>query len=460
MRAAAAHALVSELRVLPRNEAAEREALGRLAAWAGQFTPAVSIVGSPVVVSEVPPAARARIPCGPTTLPHRPRLAHPCASPPPALVLEIEGSLALFGGLGSLLQRVRHGVRQLGYAVTLAVAPTPLAATWLARQGGEAQVTDLTRLPGVLFRLPLRVLGLSEKQRTLLRGIGVRYLGECLRLSRHGLAQRLGPEFVLALDRALGRLPDPRPAYTPPPVFTGRLLLSSPAEHTESLLFPIHRLLLELTGFLTARAAGVQTLTLELHHEASTTRVRLDLVTPTRDIRHLTVLVREHLERVTLPRPVEEVVLASNVLRALAAHNQDFFGEPRPAIELRAAIVERLRARLGRKAVQGLSQVAEHRPERAWRYVEPGTAETTVRSGRRPLWLLPEPVPLELHGDRPYLDGVLLLERDRERIESGWWDGHDVRRDYFVARNQAGACLWVFRELDGARRWFLHGVFG
>jgi protein ImuB len=77
----------------------------------------------------------------------------------------------------------------------------------------------------------------------------------------------------------------------------------------------------------------------------------------------------------------------------------------------------------------------------------------------RPLWLLADPRPLP--GDeRPRCDGPLELEEGPERIESGWWDGHDVRRDYYVARDRAGARLWVFRERQDGGRWFLHGVFG
>jgi hypothetical protein len=52
------------------------------------------------------------------------------------------------------------------------------------------------------------------------------------------------------------------------------------------------------------------------------------------------------------------------------------------------------------------------------------------------LWLLVEPHLLE-DGDQPCFEGVLELEQGPERIESGWWDGRDVRRDYYVARNPA-----------------------
>jgi protein ImuB len=73
----------------------------------------------------------------------------------------------------------------------------------------------------------------------------------------------------------------------------------------------------------------------------------------------------------------------------------------------------------------------------------------------RPVWLLDTPLPLPEPG---------ILEQGPERIESGWWDGKGVARDYYVARQgrgarQAhGAKLWVFQERR-SKRWYLHGVF-
>ncbi|MHB8415885.1 MAG: Y-family DNA polymerase, partial [Acidiferrobacteraceae bacterium] len=45
-----------------------------------------------------------------------------------------------------------------------------------------------------------------------------------------------------------------------------------------------------------------------------------------------------------------------------------------------------------------------------------------------------------------------------ERIESGWWDGGDIARDYFIARDRSGARLWVFNDLHNGQ-WFLQGIF-
>ena len=46
-----------------------------------------------------------------------------------------------------------------------------------------------------------------------------------------------------------------------------------------------------------------------------------------------------------------------------------------------------------------------------------------------------------------------------ERIETGWWRGRCVRRDYYQVETVSGGRYWLFRELNG-RQWFLHGAFG
>ena len=60
--------------------------------------------------------------------------------------------------------------------------------------------------------------------------------------------------------------------------------------------------------------------------------------------------------------------------------------------------------------------------------------------------------------DTPGLcQGRLHLLAGPERIESGWWDGADVRRDYHTIEWH-NARAWVFRE-HASGRWYLHGWF-
>jgi protein ImuB len=77
----------------------------------------------------------------------------------------------------------------------------------------------------------------------------------------------------------------------------------------------------------------------------------------------------------------------------------------------------------------------------------------------RPFWLLPTPQPLDEIDAVPQRGGPLRLLAGPERIESGWWDGADVARDYFVALAPDRSLLWVYRSRRVPGGWFLHGLF-
>jgi protein ImuB len=167
---------------------------------------------------------------------------------------------------------------------------------------------------------------------------------------------------------------------------------------------------------------------------------------------------------VTLPDPATVLALETELLLPLASRNLSFLPDPGEQHEAAAQLIERLRARLGDDAILGLKRYGDHRPECAWRACEPGTYDESLTTSRaitagRPLWLLGRPQRLREAADVPCYDGRLTLLTRPERIESGWWDGNDVRRDYFVASNPAEALLWIYRERDTDGGWYLHGFF-
>lgn len=427
MTVAAGWALASGLRVFARDMAAERAALERMAAWALQFTPAVSIAA------------------------------------PAEVLLEVAGSLRLFGGLSRLWADVERKARATGYTTVMAAAPTPLAAQLFARAGLSPRIRHDDALRSSLDRLPVDVIELPAAPADMLRDIGVRTVGECLRLPRDGLARRSGKELLQQLDRALGQIPDPRPAFVPPAKFKAALQLPAPAEEADALLFAARRLIAEMCGWLAATGMGVQRLAFALSHEGrDDTRFALDLVAATRDPGHLASVLRQRLERVALPRPATAIAMESDELLPLASRSLSFLPDERAAAETVVQLVERLRARLGEDAVQGLDAVADHRPERAWRVCEPGSEGAAPRAwlpSTRPLWLLNAPRRLAEIAEIPQHEGPLTLLTAPERIESGWWDGNDVAREYFVARNPGESLLWIYRECRAGGGWYLHGFF-
>ena len=239
------------------------------------------------------------------------------------------------------------------------------------------------------------------------------------------------------------------------------MVLPAEVPDIEGLLFPVRRLLLELTGYLVAVEGGIQHFRLGLvHPDHALTQVLLGLAAPSRDLPHLFELVRQRLERTLLPAPVEQVELRADEVIPLAPQEQDLFLRRTQSEGDWHRLVDRLSARLGPDAVSGMCLVADHRPERAWSYTKPGVSSEGRFPGNRPLWLLAEPRPLNEREGQPCFGGLLQLQQGPERVESGWWDGDDVVRDYYVAENRQGERLWIFRGRDGKSGWFLHGIFG
>lgn len=400
---AGAWALAPQLRILPRNAAAEGRALEAIAVWACQFTAKVSL------------------------------------EPPQAVLLEVEGSLRLFGGIARLMARLRSGLADLGFEARLATGPTARASLWLARGTGASLQT-----------LPVEAIGTSPETLEALHRIGAGTLGELMRLPRAGLAVRFGQRLLDELDRALGRIPEAHAFFVPPERFVAALELPAPVLEAERLLFAARRLLAQLEGFLVARQAGVRSFTLSLLHRGGlATAIEVGFAAPRRAAAQGLQLLRERLGTLVLASPVEALRLEAARLGPLAAATPDLLGDARGGAEDCERLVERLQARLGSARVHGLATRAEHRPERAWRTTPAGGAAGAAEAppGPRPLWLLEPP--------RRIGEGEYALLAGPERIESGWWDGDDVVRDYYIAA-QGGALAWVYRAREG---WFLHGLF-
>jgi protein ImuB len=419
---ASALALDPELAIHLRDERTEIAALKSVALWAGQWTPTVSI------------------------------------EPSACVLLEVAGALRLFGGLERLLQRIDAGLAEIGFPGVIAVAPTAGAASLLARAGCECTVEEPLMLERALTPLPVALLAHAEGTLETLSAIGVRVIGELLALPRDGVARRFGQALLDEIDRALGRLPEARQPFVPPERYHGQLELPAPVEEAEALLFGVRRLVVELSGFLQGRGAGVTRFALDLVHEdEAPTSIVLGLKS-TRQVEHIMNVLRERLARELLPDRVEAIRLVTEEIAPLAAAERDFFAATQNA-EAGAQLIERLRARLGEDAVRTLALNADHRPERAWRWEQAAMASAATaksdppRLPVRPLWLLPEPYALAAGPT----GAALQLASGPERIEGGWWDGGDIGRDYFVGRNARGEELWLYRDREG--EWFVHGVF-
>ena len=411
---ASARALCANLQARARDRAAEDHLLRSLAAWAYRFSSHVALSGTD------------------------------------ALLIEVGASLTLFGGWPALERRLRGELAQIGYTPMLAVAPVPAAARVLAACHDGFFVAQRTPMLGALGLMPIAGSGLEPEAVSLLYNVGLRTLRDVFALPRPELARRIGPQALQSLDRLRGDEAEILPLYRPPDRFEHRIEFDHLIEAWPPLLFPLRRLCQELALFLAARDGGVQRCELVLEHEDhAATRIAIELLAPQREAKMLHELVRGRLERTTLEHAVRGIALIARDLPALRPQHQDLFEIKRAQALDWPELAERLRAHLGDASVRQLATAADHRPERAWRYA--ADSKPTVDTRLRPTWLLARSLPLR--GPPP------RILAGPERIESGWWDGGDARRDYYIVLTREGQRAWAYLPAGAHDGWMLHGWF-
>ena len=436
--ASAALALMPDIELLERSLPAERETLERLAGWLERFSSCVSLAG------------------------------------PDMVVLEIARSLRLFGGLKTLRRQIALGLDAQGYRTGVAITPTPLSAIWLARDGRRACIRNAANILPALRQLSLVRLDWPASVTAALEGMGVRTVGECLRLPREGFAKRFGRCRLRELDQALGRLPDPRRAWRTPERFVADYEMTEEQSDREILLAICKSLLEQQERFLLLRQQGTQRIRLEFFHlRAPASSLEVGAAELERRAHHWFDLLSIRFEQLTLPEPVIAVRLESGKGRALRRQSASLALGREPGRTLNYSmrqLAERLTARLGSGSIHGVHTVAEHRPQYAWQTADvlTGIALSTSEAGlyrsSRPLWMLPSPEPLTMREGCPWHEGPLKLLSGPERLETGWWDDDGISRDYYQACSPRGRRLWVFRVRErrqaDAGHWYLHGYFG
>jgi len=317
-----------------------------------------------------------------------------------------------------------------------------------------------------------------------LHQLGITRIGQLEALPREALSSRFGPQLLRRLDQASGRLPEPIPARRPAVEFAADFSPPQPTARREAVEGALEQLIGQVAEQLARADRGA--VKLECCLECSLggidriepVRVCLGLFRPTAAADYLFQLARLQFER--LPAPVAAMRVTAPVTAPLEHRQQELFpgddDTARRNPRQLAALVDRLSSRLGRRSVCSARLVSDAQPERAWRrdpLIEGSRRRRpTVRSQRpaklppRPLRLFPRPISLTTvasKGPPPHFHfrnqpHKVVHHWGPERIETGWWRGHTVGRDYYRLETTAGRRYWVFRRLrDG--RWFVHGTF-
>jgi protein ImuB len=428
-----------------------------------------------------------------------------------AVLMEVAGSLRLFGGLSRLAQQLEQHACQFFESnqspahIERAQGATSLIALGRLRQLRHHPLAASRRVAD----LPMHTLSAARPHLGVLERLGCRSWDDLLQLPRDGVARRFGAPLLEALDRARGHAPDSYDWLVLPEQFEQKIELDALVIHAPALMAGAQRLLLALQAWLLGRQSGLCACRLIWHLDPrqgvpASGELVVRTARPVQDLRHVARLIAEQLAQQRLPAPVHSLSLQSLETEKLldsAAATASLLMQARRQGDSAVELIERLSARLGQAKVQAWQAHADHRPERMQRRVPALGAHgaikliaASVRIERAgglndakndalyPSWLLADPLRLGVAGDSPLYQGRLVRLAGPQRLEATGWlmagdysDADGVRgqppviRDYFIYRSLRAGLLWIYSErlpvgapqaLQGqTRAWYLHGFF-
>ena len=420
--------------------------------------------------------------------------------PPCALWLRIEPMLALYGGLAPYLATLSQQLTFVGLQTQMALAHSAAAAQLLCFSQPGLLSDDPERIRTALnhcalshSQLPQTAVGQKILQQ--LQAMGITRLGQLLAIPRPELSRRFSNDLIAMLDQLSGHRPTVRQFYQPPEQFCQSLELLYQLEHTQQLQGPLAHLLQLLQNYLQLRDQHCYQLQLQLElRDHPPLRLELQSACGEYQQSRWLELFQLRLQQLKLPAPLLKMQLSASQITARDGDNLLLFHAKNPdgadainpqlhqtipAATVSTADALRLRsllaAKLGTDRVQQPSLQADHRPELANGYQQPGLLTTAHKAARyrlahhpvfaaqlapplldagkqyplplRPGLLLAEPTPLRMQ---------LQLQPGLERITTGWWDQKPIQRDYYIGRNQDGQWCWAFKNASG---WYLQGYF-
>jgi len=405
---------------------------------------------------------------------------------PDALRLDVTGVAHLFGGEEALRADMAARFAAMGVSTATAIAPTAGAAWALARYGHGSRLAKPDALPRILAPLPVAALRLSPQATHMLVRLGLKQIGDLAGVPRKSLARRFPKDEhpLDALDRALGRKPEPLTPLPDDPPPRALLPLKEPVVREQASAEALAELIPRLAAELEHRQLGARHLALTAFRVDGTLgEVEVATSIPSREPKHLHRLLAGILERQGIDPGfgIDAFALEVRWWERLASAQDALLGDASGELAV-AALIDRLSVRLGPAKVRRPVAQESHLPERAAGWAEgiaapPAPADPAATQADDPTRLLdtpelitvvyatPEGLPRRFMWRRKVHD--IARAQGPRRVSPEWWRERSTARlrDYYKVEDMGGQRFWIFREgvvgdgRGGAPAWFVHGLF-
>ncbi len=371
--------------------------------------------------------------------------------PNKGILLRATPMLSLYEGLQNYWHKVTSHLATLKLTFQFGCGFSPFAAKLMALSGSNQLSDNGEFIQQSLSFVPLTLTDLSTVTVDKLQRVGVSTVQDLLELPLQEIARRFDIDLVNYVGRLTGQFKHPVDFYHPTESFQVYLELLFELENVQWVERPLAKLLKQLETFLKLRDKVAFELRLTLH-QRDKQKQHLQLTSAQGDYlsQRWQQLASLSLESLILNGPV--VGLTLQVIRQgepISSTCDLFAGQKGQMNSLE--LLSLLQAKLGKQSVLKPGIACDPRPEKACQYRPADDPDVTISSIPqllRPAMQLPVPIPLQEQ---------VALVHGPERIVSGWWDGDEIMRDYYIAHTRQGRWLWVFR--DQHKHWFLHGYF-
>jgi protein ImuB len=395
-------------------------------------------------------------------------------SQPAAVFFDLSGVERLYGNEHYWGEQLYQAVEGRRYLPRLAIADT-LAIAWGVSHFGTANWRIVPAGDQSLFgQLPLPALRLSAGTVELLQRLGIETIGQLWEIPRNELGLRLGEEVLIRIDQARGSLAEPFSLRRPPHDFSSRQIPDYPTTNQNQLLRIIQQLLEAICQQLKSnQQGGLQWSLRLLLIDAPPITLFLDLFQPSADPAEILPLIEMKLEQEwsrgfaagkeqgQSPAVSEIEIRATHTGLMVARQRQLFDESPRLDQQGLAQLINRLANRLGADQVLTARLNSGAQPELSYRWQplvgshaprKSGSPRSQSHIAGQPLRIFRPATPLQIN------QWNIRQWWGPERIETGWWRGATVCRNYWRVETVSGQHFWIYQDLR-SQQWYLHGEF-
>lgn len=392
------------------------------------------------------------------------------AEEPGVFWLRARGLGRLFRSASAWARQIHGALAARGRRASVVVGFSRFRTYGIARHTEGIRVLRTPQEEDVLFRaVPLERLSLEPDLRDTLERLGIRTIGDFLKLPAHGIRRRFGREAADLYESASGVRYEPfAPSPHDEPVGC-TVFLEEPLCEAVPLLFLVRRHLHPLLRSLARRGEALREL--EIRWAMGRNGERIDRIRPAKpSLQEYLILdlVRIKLEAFPLCFSVEEIHLKVHGVAVEPEQLRLFLKTSKRDLSAGERALARLRTEFGDDAVVRPRLLEAHLPEAcfAWEPLE------HLR--------VPKPRPKAGHGSmirRVYTRPLCIGMRPRREpdgwlvkdlrcgpvtriwgpyvVSGGWWR-KEVHRSYYFLETLRGDIFWVYYDAP-RKRWFLQG---